>query len=224
MTEDSYCLIDPDGENGSPPYTAQCKFDSKGRAYTSLHHNRMKEFTVKPGDYEFAKYYFHKIRYDLDYRVLKERSQECQQLVKFKCNNVVMFNAPHGPSNVGWESELGEKKLKHYWGGVGDRKTGCACGVNKTCSEKQKFCNCDQLSHHWNEDVGYLVGKNTLPLTRLRVTGIEDGAGFVYIGPLLCYGRSENSTRVEKAPSKVMKEVCLPMSNHNNKMQCQSLT
>ena len=109
LRHESYCLLDSDGIGDLSPYTTVCNFDKNLRVYTSIHHNHMTEFDANDGDYEFHSYHFHKLKYEVDFNKidsLKQRSSHCRQKVIFKCINAILFNAPHGPSNVGWSQEI----------------------------------------------------------------------------------------------------------------------
>ena len=96
-----------------------------------------------------------------------------------------------------------------------DNESGCACGVNGTCKNKQKLCNCDEKTSVWAEDFGYLTEKKYLPVTRLRVTGIADDSAFVYIGPLECFGNANAKGNSDITPRSVLDEVCMSVRKKN---------
>ena len=56
----------------------------------------------------------------------------------------------------------------NYWGGADVDSGKCACGMNNTCANKAKRCNCDKNDSAWRKDSGYLTDKNTLPVNELR--------------------------------------------------------
>ena len=67
----------------------------------------------------------------------------------------------------------------------------CACGMNNTCADESKRCNCDSGGNGaLSEDSGYLSDRNTLPVTELRFgdTGGDTEQGKHTLGKLRCWG------------------------------------
>ena len=170
LEESSYCLLDSDGPGDLLPYTTLCMFDENKVAYTTVHHSKETQFdAAKDGEGKFQQYTFHQLKYTMDMNNIEsliEVSKFCRQKVSFKCYNALFLNAPLGPSNVGWRSRTSE--LKNYWGGVPKNGTGCACGLNGTCTNKEKLCNCDFRNNKWAEDTGYISDKTNLPNNPFR--------------------------------------------------------
>lgn len=211
LDETSYCLVDTDGTGENPPYTILCQFDLTRQAYTTIHHNKEKEFSATDGEETFQHYTFHKFEYDVDMNKIEDlirRSKSCRQKVIFRCYKSALTNGPHGPPNVSWKSRSGN--VHSYWGGVVESGEGCRCGLNNSCLQRQKLCNCDSLSNEWSEDSGYLTEKNKLPLTRLNVAGIRDNLGYFTIGPLECSGsKNEKVLNEVGRPADLLKRVCI---------------
>ena len=65
----------------------------------------------------------------------------------------------------------------------------CACGMTRTCAGREK-CNCDANDKTWRENSGYLIDKNTLPVTELRFGDRGSGSekGYQTLGKLRCWG------------------------------------
>lgn len=82
-----------------------------------------------------------------------------------------------------------------YWGDSlpGSRK--CECGIIGNCVEPTKWCNCDANFESWQEDYGYIMEKEYLPVKQLRFgdtgTPVDDKEGRYMLGPLICEGDGE---------------------------------
>ena len=221
LRETSHCLIDSDGRGDIKPYTTLCNFNKNKEAYTTVHHNKENEFSAKNAEIKFQKYNFHKLKYEMELSkitALIKRSKYCRQMVKFRCYNALLMNAPNGPPNVAWRSVKSE--LKSHWGGVPENGAGCACGLNGTCSKSDKLCNCDSKNNEWAEDSGYLTDKHNLPVTRLDVKDITDGYAFLQVGPLECYGEDDNEDDSDDSessfPEDMLSQVCITTQNKAN--------
>ena len=90
-------------------------------------------------------------------------SQNCEQFIKFECNNDVAFIQDQ---DAWWVSRDG--KRMNYWGGATGHTIMCACGVTNSCSSGQK-CNCYNGGSGWREDSGLLTDKSALPVTQIRL-------------------------------------------------------
>ena len=76
-----------------------------------------------------------------------------------------------------------------YWGGTTENGK-CACGMNNTCANPKRGCNCDKNDNVWREDSGFLIDKTKLPVKQLRFgdTGKKKEQGYHTLGKLKCYG------------------------------------
>ena len=124
-----------------------------------------------------------------------KRSQNCEQFVKYECFNAGFWFHHTGSWWVQpyswWVSREGGKMT--YWGGAQPGSNNCACGRTNSCISKSEGCNCDQNLSINTEDSGYLVDKNTLPVSELRFgdTGTlpqADEYGSYTLGKLRCWG------------------------------------
>ena len=115
-------------------------------------------------------------------------SQNCEQFIKFECNNDVQFIQQNG---VWWVSRDGTRM--NYWGGATGYNNRCACGVTNSCSNGNN-CNCynDRIDSCWREDSGLLTDKSALPVTQIRLGDLDDlqEEGYHTLGKLKCYGQA----------------------------------
>ena len=113
-------------------------------------------------------------------------SLRCEQFIKYECFHSMLLHS-NGEDPFGWwVSRDGDKMT--YWSGA--TKNGkCACGVNNTCVDSNRGCNCDKNDHKWREDSGFLTNKTKLPVKQLRFgdTGHTKEQGYHTLGKLKCY-------------------------------------
>ena len=121
-----------------------------------------------------------------------ERSQKCEQLVKYECYNAGFYFGQQGGPASWWVSRDGAKMT--YWGGALPGSFKCKCGMTDSCDVKGEVCNCHQNENIWTEDSGDLTDKDTLPVTELRFgdTGTtsegDNEIGYHTLGALRCWG------------------------------------
>ena len=117
---------------------------------------------------------------------LSRVSQNCEQSIKFGCNNDVAFIEN---SYAWWVSRDGTRM--NYWGGATGYKNMCACGVTNACSNGKK-CNCynGRSDSGWRADSGLLTDKSALPVTQIRLGDLDQSReeGYHTLGKLKCYG------------------------------------
>ena len=186
-------IIDPDGKGGVAPFSVYCDMSDKGGVGVTVvchdsesrtHVANIPERGLTPGCY----------RKDVSYTgvstaqlaALTRVSQNCEQLIKFECNNQVAF-VPE--SHAWWVSRDGRKM--NYWGGAGGSANTCACGVTNSCLNGQK-CNCYNGGSGWRENSGLLANKYALPVTQIRLADLDDSGeeGYHTLGKLKCYGQA----------------------------------
>ena len=186
-------IIDPDGKGGVAPFSVYCDMSDKGGVgVTVISHNSVSRThvnSVSPGCGSAGCY-----RKDVTYTgvstaqfaALTRVSQNCEQFIKFECNNRISFIED---SYAWWVSRDGTRV--NYWGGATGYNNMCACGMTNSCSNGQK-CNCYNSGSGWREDTGLLTDKSTLPVTQIRL-GDLDGSreeGYHTLGKLKCYGQA----------------------------------
>ncbi len=94
-------------------------------------------------------------------------SSRCQQMVKIKCHRSIL-------SGFSYLTNRANQKV-NYWAGGPPNGQGCACGINGTCADSSKLCNCDKNDNVIRNDDGYVTQKSDLPITSIY-TGETGGA------------------------------------------------
>ena len=120
---------------------------------------------------------------------LTEISSQCEQFIKYECYHSGLFLNHQNP--YGWWVSRGSAKMT-YWGGASVGSGKCACGMNNSCANPYRRCNCNTNDHVWREDSGLLTDKTQLPVKQLRFgdTGQSRRGekGYHTLGKLKCYG------------------------------------
>ena len=186
-------IIDPDGKGGVAPFSVYCDMSDKGRVgVTVISHNsesRTHVNNVSPGCMKAGCY-----RKDVTYTgvstaqlaALTGVSHNCEQFIKFECNNAISFIER---GDAWWVSRDGTRM--YYWGGATGQNNMCACGISNSCSNGNK-CNCYNGGSGWREDSGLLTDKSTLPVKQIRLGDLDDPSeeGYLTLGKLKCYGQA----------------------------------
>ena len=111
-------------------------------------------------------------------------SLHCEQFIKYECYHSILLY------RYGWWVSRDDDKMT-YWGGASEAGK-CACGINKTCANRNHGCNCDKNDNVWREDSGLLTDKTKLPVKQLRFGDTGDlekqETGYHTLGKLKCYG------------------------------------
>ena len=185
-------IIYPDGKGGVTPFSVYCDMSDKGGVgVTVISHDSESRTHVGniPGCYS-AGCYSKDVTYTgvstAQLAALTRVSQNCEQFIKFECNNDVVFIQEQG---AWWVSRDG--KRMNYWGGATGYKNMCACGVTNSCSNGKR-CNCYNSGSGWREDSGLLTDKSALPVTQIRLGDLDDSSeeGYHTLGKLKCYGQA----------------------------------
>ena len=183
-------VIDPDGKGGVTPFNVYCDMSDKGGVgVTVISHDSEKRTHVGniPGCY-YGGCYRKDVRYTgvstVQLAALTRVSQNCEQFIKFECNNDIAFILEN---HAWWVSRDG--KRMNYWGGATGSDKMCACGVTNSCSNGKK-CNCYNRGGGWREDSGLLTDKSVLPVTQIRLGDLNGPTeeGYHTLGKLKCYG------------------------------------
>ena len=190
LTSSGTYMIDPDGKGGVTPFNVYCDMsDKRGVGVTVISHDSERRTHVGsipkcsgPGCYSKD------VRYTgvstTQLAALTRVSQNCEQFIKFECNNDVAFIQ----ENYAWWVSRDGKRMT-YWGGATGSDKMCACGVTNSCSNGKK-CNCHNSSGGWREDSGLLTDKSVLPVTQIRLGDLNGSTeeGYHTLGKLKCYG------------------------------------
>ena len=187
-------MIDPDGKGGVTPFRVYCDMSDKGGVgVTVISHDsesRTHVADISGCNYNNPGCYSKDVRYTgvstAQLAALTRVSQNCEQFIKFECNNDVIFIER---GRAWWVSRDGRRM--NYWGGATGYNEMCACGVTNSCSGGQK-CNCHNYGSGWRSDSGLLTDKSALPVTQIRLGDLDDSSeeGYHTLGKLKCYGQS----------------------------------
>ena len=188
-------IIDPDGKGGVAPFSVYCDMSDKGGVgVTVISHDSESRTHVAniPGcHWKNPGCYSKNVTYTgvnvAQLAALTRVSQNCEQFIKFECNNEVAFVA----NGMAWWVSRDGRKMD-YWGGASGSANMCACGVTNSCSNGRK-CNCDDKSSGgWKEDSGLLTDKSALPVSQIRLADFDgsDEEGYHTLGKLKCYGQA----------------------------------
>ena len=188
-TNSGYYMIQPNKDK--PPFTVFCNMtDKNGAGVTTFSHDSEKSAHVN--GYESQGQYRKKITYnDLTMKQIVSvinASRYCEQFIKWYCKGAGLYLVYSSPDSW-WVSRQGYKM--DYWGGAIPGSMKCACGMDGTCVDPTRTCNCDGAQgNKWEEDSGLLVQKEYLPVSELGFgdTGSASEEGYHTLGKLLCWG------------------------------------
>ena len=185
-------IIDPDDKGGVAPFSVYCDMSDKGGVgVTVISHDsesRNHVANISGCNYNNPGCYSKDVTYTgvnvTQLAALTRVSQNCEQFIKFECNNGVAFL----PESVAWWVSRDGRKM-NYWGGAGGSANKCACGVTNSCLNGQK-CNCYNGGSGWREDSGLLTNKSALPVSQIRLADLDHSSeeGYHTLGKLKCYG------------------------------------
>ncbi|XP_068713730.1 neurexin-4-like [Montipora foliosa] len=189
-------IIDPDGEGNLAPFKVICNMTGQnGAGVTVMSHDSEKRALVdgcnEPGCYSRDIHYTGVSLSQL--AMLTRVSAHCKQFIKYECYHKTIKQNNQTKNPFGWWVSRDSNKMT-YWGGATPGSGKCACGMNKSCADSQKGCNCDKNDATWREDSGLLTDKSTLPVKQLRFGDVgtsnqgDDEKGYHTLGILKCYG------------------------------------
>lgn len=193
--------LDVDGSGPLEPFLVTCKFIPKGPTQTILHHRSENDIVVQ--GYDNRGSYIRSVDYYAPLESIKtiiDRSSSCSQFLKYTCINARLFNSAATRENFdpfSWWVGANNQKMD-YWGGSLPGSGMCACGLEGTCKDPTKSCNCDAiLPYNSNSlsDEGLLTQKEYLPVKELHIgdtgtTVTVNKQAKVNLGPLICEGDS----------------------------------
>ena len=122
---------------------------------------------------------------------LTKVSSHCEQFIRYECYGSLFVQTNSG-KQFGWWVSRDSTKMT-YWGGASPGSGRCACGMNSSCANPRRGCNCDKNDYVWREDSGLLTDKSHLPVKQLRFgdTGSNNGSdekGYHTLGKFKCHG------------------------------------
>ena len=188
MDTSGYYVIDPDGEGtGEERFKVFCDMTMYNNNGVTVISHDSENRTLVDG-YEEGGSYSRIVTYTgvnpTQIVTLVGISRRCFQFIKFECFGVELF----GRDMAWWVSRDGTKM--NYWGGAKPDSGKCACGMNRSCVDRSKACNCDSERPELLEDSGFLSDKSTLPVSEMRFgdTGDQGEKGYHTLGKFMCVG------------------------------------
>jgi hypothetical protein len=188
--------IDVDGSGPLRAFPVTCEFFSDGRTYTYVGHKN--DQTTVVNGFEAPGSFVQDIAYNADVdqmEILMNRSYTCRQRLRYECRRSRLLNSPSPETQefrpYSWWMSRQNQRMD-YWAGAlpGSRK--CECGIDGTCVDRTKWCNCDAALDTWTADEGEILDKEYLPVRQLRFgdtgTPLDEKEGKYTLGPLLCEG------------------------------------
>ncbi len=168
----------------------KCEMED-GKDKTIMSHSISNKLIYVEG-YESAFSYRQTLSYGLNISRITsiiDASDECRQYVKIKCHDSILSDFSYLTNRA--------NQIMTYWAGGPANGKGCACGINDTCADTSKLCNCDKNDNVIRTDEGYVTQKSDLPIT--SITTGETGHSGEYkeymIGDVECF--STNSKLIK---------------------------
>ncbi|PFX23515.1 contactin-associated protein-like 5 [Stylophora pistillata] len=192
----------------SKPFSVYCNMSNVEGPSTVIFHTQDR-IRVKAAKNKNGGRYRHDIKYETtntrNINYLIASSTHCRQYLAYHCYNSILFDSPKefilkSGRGARWLSRDG--KIQDYWSGAARGSMKCACGMNQTCVERSKSCNCDTLDNTWHDDSGYLTDVTSLPVKSLifSVDGTNPESRYV-LGSLECYGSTTKRTTTTSFPA-----------------------
>ena len=198
-----YYKINP---RNSETFLVYCNMTNVYGPSTVIFHAQYRKPIIAAQNKVGDKFYRHEISYENEQKIgdLIATSTYCRQYLEYNCYNSVLFDSPksfnlESGRGARWVSRDG--KTQDYWSGASRGSMKCACGMNGTCVESSKVCNCDTVNNAWHVDGGYLTDSRSLPVKTLKfsVDGTNVKSNYV-LGNLECYGSVTNRTSTTNFP------------------------
>ena len=189
-------IIDPDGKGGVAPFSVYCDMSDKGGVGVTVisHDSESRTHVGNIPGCGTAGCYRRGVTYNgvstAQLAAVTRVSENCEQFIKFECNNDIAFISRSPGDNYAWWVSRDGTRM-NYWGGARGQNNMCACGVTNSCSDSKK-CNCYNGGSGWREDSGLLTDKSALPVTQIRLGDLDDSQeeGYHTLGKLKCYGQA----------------------------------
>ncbi|XP_071825425.1 contactin-associated protein-like 2 isoform X2 [Apostichopus japonicus] len=183
-------FIDPDGSGPMGAVQVDCEIDDEDNIWTVMNHDAeddedVPSGSVEPGSYDRAITYRH---VPMEHMMnIIDNAHYCEQTVHYTCNSAKLLNSPAGDPYGWWVDRHGSHI--YSWGDAHVNSRKCACGMTRTCSDPNKFCNCDADVSNGLIDEGTISDKDLLPVTRLQFGDVDQGNSASFrLGKLRCRG------------------------------------
>ena len=188
-------IIDPDVKGGMVLFSVYCDMSDKGGVGVTVisHDSESRTHVGNIPGCGTAGCYRRGVTYNgvstAQLAAVTRVSENCEQFIKFECNNDIAFISRSPGDNYAWWVSRDGTRM-NYWGGARGQNNMCACGITNSCSNSKK-CNCYNGGSGWREDSGLLTDKSALPVTQ-RLGDLDDSQeeGYHTLGKLKCYGQA----------------------------------
>ncbi|XP_023338889.1 neurexin-4 isoform X2 [Eurytemora carolleeae] len=223
-------IIDLDGSGQLKPVTVKCSIRGE-EIVTTIEHDNEEDTKIdgfqEPGSFK------QNIHYHAPWEFIEELvniSSSCSQYLRYDCKESRLLEGGAG----WWVSSTGERMENwpgdpapfssqrlppfsisadlssiHPSSSSSSISSGiCGCGVDRTCFNSTKSCNCDSQSSSWQSDGGFINSKKNLPVAALFFgdtgTPFDNKEARFSLGPLMCTGHNANpSASIQELDDKV---------------------
>ena len=157
LTGNAHCFIDPDGPGHLRPVKVLCNTTGMDIA-TTVVHNMTGLQNVSHDAFHQSGVYVQQLTYRLSsaaIRAVIDSSTACRQHVRYVCRKSRLLT--RASAVVAWQPSQRRSQAPHptnCWGGAPLGSFMCECGVNKSCDDPKKVCNCNIGDDTWREDAG----------------------------------------------------------------------
>ncbi|GAB6032060.1 hypothetical protein CHUAL_010426 [Chamberlinius hualienensis] len=190
-------MIDIDGSGPLPAFKVLCDVNTENLMTTTRIGHRSEKPTIVNG-FDRPGSFMQEIYYDANIEQLTQlvnRSRSCKQSLAYECFRSRLLNTPvRDPRRFEpfswWVSRQNQRM--DFWSGSLPGTFKCKCGMDGTCVDPTKWCNCDSYRETLLVDDGEITTKEFLPVRQLRFgdTGgpLDNKKGTFSLGPLICEG------------------------------------
>ena len=165
-------ILDIDGSGPLHPFRARCEYLPGRRFITYIGHLN-DEATVVNGFDEKGSF-TQIIHYEASLPAIEaliSTSGKCSQKLDYECKRSKLFGSPvanrseFSPYGF-WTSRQGQ--VMDFWAGAEPGSFMCKCGIEKSCYDAEKWCNCDSAHDDWLMDGGEITQQDFLPVKSLH--------------------------------------------------------
>ena len=163
-------MLDLDGSGPLPQFSARCEFLPADQNITYIEH--LNEESTKVDGFDEKGSFVQQIHYSAPLKVIEvltQQSRKCSQKLGYECKQSRLFDTPTQNTSdfYGyWTNRHGE--IMDFWAGSTPGSFQCFCGLDNSCFEKEKGCNCDSGHNDWLWDGGLITQKELLPVKSLH--------------------------------------------------------
>ncbi|XP_042192129.1 LOW QUALITY PROTEIN: contactin-associated protein-like 5 [Callorhinchus milii] len=139
--------VDPDGSGPLGPLLVYCNM-TEDKTWTVVQHNNTELTRVQgssAGKPQLVHFSYTANMEQL--RALIDSMDHCEQNVAYHCRRSRLLSTPGDTPLTWWIGRTNEKQT--YWGGATPGSQECGCGLDGSCLDPQRGCNCDADRDQW---------------------------------------------------------------------------